>query len=417
MSEPLEFGRLRWELEFPAEIETLRSDAPRGVPIEDARSELTTAMGAPLEFPPLAQAVAPGDRVAIVLDADVPQAAQLVQSVVQMLTSNGVSLEEITVLLPELPGVSTEEATKETTADDAQPAQLAVPAGEFPEGIEFLRHDSHDRRQLSLLATTRANKALYLNRILVDADLVLPIGRALPEGPSEPRDLQSGWFPAFSDEATLQRLRRLALGSRETSPVEEERSEAVRLLGILAAIETVPAGNHQLMHVLAGEWELAHQQAQQLYRNVWQFDCPGTVDLVVASIDGEDQQSWENIARAIWNCRHVLEPGGAMVICSELAESPGPALRQLQAAESPATAVNNIRKFDTSDALAAWRIASTLGEHRIYLVSGLEDDVVESLQMFPLHDAAEVSRLAALHKRCLVVPHAQFACPRAAASE
>ena len=52
----------------------------------------------PLQFPPLAQAAVPGDKVALALDRGVPQAPAIVAGAIAVLMSAGVLPEDITLL-------------------------------------------------------------------------------------------------------------------------------------------------------------------------------------------------------------------------------------------------------------------------------------------------------------------------------
>src|SRR5262245_31261624 len=59
------------------------------------------ALEAPLEYPPLASAVVPGDRVAIALGRDVPQAADVVGTALEALLAAGVEAGDVTIVSAE----------------------------------------------------------------------------------------------------------------------------------------------------------------------------------------------------------------------------------------------------------------------------------------------------------------------------
>ena len=56
------------------------------------------ALAQPLEFPPLAQAAVPGDKVVLALDRGVPQAATIVARTIAALLSAGVTPQSITLV-------------------------------------------------------------------------------------------------------------------------------------------------------------------------------------------------------------------------------------------------------------------------------------------------------------------------------
>src|SRR4051794_24835132 len=71
---------------------------PAGVPASAAKGLVHQALEQPLEFPPLRQAVVPGDRVAIALDPEVPGVVPLLESVCEVLEGSGVEAGSIRVL-------------------------------------------------------------------------------------------------------------------------------------------------------------------------------------------------------------------------------------------------------------------------------------------------------------------------------
>src|SRR5437764_674174 len=71
---------------------------PAGVPADDVERLVRDALENPREFPPLRQAVVPGDRVVIPWDADVPEARRVLRAVCDVLTGAGVEPGSIRVV-------------------------------------------------------------------------------------------------------------------------------------------------------------------------------------------------------------------------------------------------------------------------------------------------------------------------------
>src|SRR5437763_5089742 len=59
--------------------------------IEDWPAALRAALDSPLEYPPLRQAATPGDRVALAIDRDLPQAPEVVAQIIAYLQQAGVN--------------------------------------------------------------------------------------------------------------------------------------------------------------------------------------------------------------------------------------------------------------------------------------------------------------------------------------
>ena len=76
----------------------LAPDAARHPATPDPRAAMRAALAAPLEYPPLAAALAPGDHVAVPLGKGVPHAAELVRGAVEELVAAGIEPECITIV-------------------------------------------------------------------------------------------------------------------------------------------------------------------------------------------------------------------------------------------------------------------------------------------------------------------------------
>src|SRR5437899_1244946 len=72
--------------------------APRGDAVADPKAATSAALAKPLDFPPLRQAVIPGDRVALAVQGGVPQRAAVVAAVVADLIEAGVAADHICIL-------------------------------------------------------------------------------------------------------------------------------------------------------------------------------------------------------------------------------------------------------------------------------------------------------------------------------
>ena len=153
------------ELEVPEASLVADCAEPRDEAADPAKA-MAHAIAKPVDFPPLAQAVAPGDTVVVALGPSVPQAAQLLPPLIKTICEQGVQPSSITVL---------------QTADDASAASEPL-AGRLPanvrDQIHVVIHDPTDRSGLAYLATTDDEHPIYLQRELCDADIVIPIGRA-----------------------------------------------------------------------------------------------------------------------------------------------------------------------------------------------------------------------------------------------
>lgn len=389
---------LRLDLSDDALVAQL--DTPRGEALADVPSALRESLCTPLDFPPLARSVVPGDRVAIALDHGVPRAAELIRGIVDELVGTGIEPGNITIV--------------RTSADAADrlhdPRRLL--SGDVAVEVQLRTHNSTNRDQLSYLAATADAKPVYVNTEIVEADLVIPVGVTRVKSSLGYAGPASGVFPAFSDEHTAERYRapRLLDSAERREKLRALADEVSWLLGAMFAVEVVPAGGEDLLHIVAGRSDLVFERSQELCDAAWSFSVPQRASVVVAAVPGANGcQTWENLARAVWAASRAVTDEGAIVLCTDLAADLGPATQRLRNAEDLPGVLREIGRERPVDALVAAELAHALERGPLYLLSRLDETVVEDLGIASVADETELARLVAHHESCILLGNAQHA--------
>lgn len=347
------------------------------------------ALRQPEDFPGIDQAVIEGDQVAIALDPNVPQLDQVLAAALQVLQATEAAAIEILVW---------DEATPETME------RLRDVAGEHA----VTQHLSDHRETLSYLAADVEAMPIYLSRALVDADFVLPIV-ALRTGVAEDRGDVSGIFPAMTDSATRQRF---ALAQRSGAALATDPKSGQTIaeevpwqLGVqlILAIETNGDG------LAAGARAGTALQAKQ-----WIAEKGTDIDaapLVIAILAGDQQQqTWENVVRAVEVAAEAGQPEATLVVWSNLTHTPHSQLAMLDDLPSDALQAN-FEQQELVDGLPRWQrfhaIAASLQpllrQHRVLLHSGLARDVVESIGMGVIESEEELTNLCRNFSSCNVL--------------
>jgi nickel-dependent lactate racemase len=377
--------------DLPSDVLLTECDAPRGQPLDDPAAAVAAALADPIEFPPLAQAIVPGDLVALAVEPGLPQAANIVAAVIQTLVEAGVSANRIAVVV---------------AADDDPGEKLSA---ELKGEVSWFRHDSQDRDALTYVTTLAAGPPVFLNRALSDADMVIPIGTLRQEASLGNLGAHGVLFPTFCDDATQKRFRAASSVESEVQWKRKrgEAREASQLLGAVFTIQVVPAAKGELLHVLAGEIGAVDAEGRRLCEAAWTYSIPRRGSLVIASIEGDQQdQTWENVGRAIATAMQLVAFEGSIAICSELDSELGPSLQRVMAADGDDAVMQEIRRDRSADAVPASQLVQALRRAHVYLLSRLDDDVVEQLGMAPVADADEIARLASRHDSCILLANA-----------
>jgi hypothetical protein len=388
----VEYSGERLELELPDAGLVGHWRGPAGLPLDSFRNAAREAFERPRNYPPLRQAVVPGDRVAIPLSAGIPALGPLLEIIADVLGRSGVSRDAICVL---------------ATEDPRQSDPSAIPPG-----LAFARHDPTDRAGLAYLSATSAGRRIYLNRHVTDADFVLPIGRL---GFEERLGYQGPWsvlFPRMSDEAARGDRR----GDRPTRQQQElglaESAEVGWLLGCQFQVGIL-AGASAAAGILAGRDEDVRREGIASVEASWTFRVDEEADLVIAGISADGfPGGWEELSIALAAASSLVRPGGKIALLSRVAGEPGDALRRLAEASSRDEGFASLRVGEGEpDYRAARRIAEALARSDVYLLSDLEPDFLEDLGVVSLARPEEVRRLSRTAASWTVVNRAELIRP------
>ncbi len=338
------------------------------------------ALSQPIEFPSVEQAIVPGDRVVLAVDATVPRVADVVCTVIEYLQQKGVATEQFAVVLAGHAELDVSELSRRL------PGEV---------GIEL--HDADDQTKVAYVAANKQGEPIYMNRTLVDADVVIPImcarGRLAID-----YEGAYGVFPLLTDRRTrgqFYSLRQLA------DPGEHERltrwaDEAAWWVGLLVAIQVIPGVEGGIARILAGDPQMLEQEVQRVMHELWQSDINDTYDSVLALIDGgATQQTWDSVARVLAATTPLVKQDGALIICSQLSDRPGSALAKLGDPNRLESGLARQLSHDSADdALAAAVLLESLESAHVYLLSELPGELLEPIGVTGLEDMHQVEHIS-----------------------
>ena len=374
-------------------------DLPELAIVEDVVSQADpaeatiAALAEPLEYPPLAAGIVPGDRVTIALDETTPCAAAIVRGAIKSFERAGVESEAITV-------VASDEGAIQICRDACQ--------GEQVSGVKFAVHDPDDENNLCMVGRTKGGAPLVVNRDIFDADVVLPIGCVRLDG----RGAYESLFPRFSNAESISRYRTPTFleSAAEQAQRKRETNQAGWLIGVPMVVEVVPGSGDSVAHVLAGEPTAVAQESQELARERWSLESPQQVSLMIATIGGgPEAQNWTSVGRALALAEKLVADGGAVAICSNLSDPPGPSLGRLIGNADWDKVERKLSHEHEVDSWPAWQLARALQRGPVYFLSQLDEETVEDLGLAPVASIDEIVRLAERQESFVVVEDSQNA--------
>ena len=388
----LPIGNQYWRVEIACErclpLQRLTYSPPTATPAELMR----LALEQPRRFVPLRQALTPDDRIAIVLDTDLPALGELLQEVIQHLHSAGIASEAITILTP--PHASTHWQAR------------------LPESLHRVRreqHDPGDRFRLAYLATTAGGRRLYLNRTLIDADFVIVLSGRRYDPRTGYAGAETAIFPDLADAETRSSFAghfRLHSPQPEADPLRSEAAEVVGLLGVPLFVQVIEGEGDQVQEVIAGLSESCREGIERQDAR-WRAAVTEEADTVVATITSSTNRlRFADLALAAASAARVARTGGRVAILSDAAPELGAGAHLLRSLDDPQQAPRQLERVRPEDWAACRLWAYAAFRCSLFLASQYPDYVVEELFATPLHSREELQRLLDAGGKVLFLPDA-----------
>lgn len=391
MSVQISFGTDQLDFEVPADRLVGVFTPPASLGPEPLIHAIATGFESPIDYPALRQAVVPGDRVVLAVDPATPRLRVLLDIVIEILRTAGVEPGAIRVLCTGLPS--------EGVTD------------RLPEGVTWTVHDPDEPADIAYLASTEAGRRVYLNKHLIDADIVVPIA---PLSRDRALGLDGPWgllYPRLSNRETLTDFAALARQPtpehRAERPALAESRAVSHLLGTELQCAVVP-GSSGPSAVLVGQVDALQPRCLATLRAGWSFAVEHAADLVVIGVGSPERPAdFQALGAALASAGKLVRRGGKIAVLSDLAGEPGPAVQRLQGLDDPQHARAALKGSESEpDYRAARQLADAVGRATIYLWSGLDESLVEELGLVALGAPREARKLVAGAGSCLLLSQA-----------
>lgn len=351
--------------------------------LPDLRAAVRQALEQPRNFPPLRRALTPDDRVAIIVDEQLPQLGVCLGEILTYLSESGIDPSAVTLVSPR--------GSKQGWIDD------------LPDSLHAARtevHDPSNRRSLCYLASTRGGRRIYLNRTVVEADVSIVLTGCRYDPSCGIHSATTTLYPALSDDMT-----QADGGSRSVA----EAAEVAWLLGVPFLVQVIEGNGEQAAHVVGGTIETAEESAQLLQAR-WRVCYDRPAEVVVATMTGDPRRhDLAAVARAAQNAAAVCEAGGKVILLTQSEPEFGPLLDVSRQAENAAAAVRQLQQRRPEGHEAALHWLEAVRHASVYFLSRLDENLVEDVFATPLTHAGQAQRLVSAARSCLILDDAHKA--------
>ncbi|MCL4858969.1 MAG: nickel-dependent lactate racemase [Caldilineaceae bacterium] len=308
----LAYGRHGLTIDLPGHADVLMARSTPGLP--DERAALQNALRNPIESPPLAHLVKPGDSV-VICHSDITRATpndRILPVILAELEAAGVDRQDITLLN----ALGTHRPQTE--------AELRAMLGDLVvDNYRCLQHNAFDDAGLVPLGETSLGHPVRLSRLLVDADVKILTGFIEPHFFAGFSGGPKGVLPALAgQESVLTNHGREMIahpnatwGVCEGNPIWEEMREAALMALPTFLLNVTLNADRQITGVFAGEMLAAHRRGRDFVREHAMVPVEEPYDIVVTTNSGYplDQNLYQCV-KGMSAAQRIVRQGGAIIM-------------------------------------------------------------------------------------------------------
>ena len=349
---------------------------------------IINSLRAPIDCPPLRDCVKPNEKVVVIVTDNTRPCPddRLLPPILAELEAK-VPRENITIIvaLGLHPPLDKQELVKKLGRDIVEKYNVV----------------NHDVNQTVYIGTTSRGTPVDINTKVIEADFRLSTGFIEPHffaGFSGGRkSIAPGVFSVRSayHNHGYQMIEhpRARAGILKGNPIHEDLVEQARMAKLNFIVNVLLNKQREITHVVAGNPVKAHEKGCQIERDVAGVKVARNVDITITTNSGAplDLDLYQS-CKGIDTAAQITRNGGIIIIASACNAGVGPeAFRELHASvSSPKEVLQKIRREEPIG--VQWEnqiLARTQLKNDIYLVSGLENNVVREMMMTPISTIEE----------------------------
>lgn len=339
----LAYGRNGLSVDLPDTTHVIEPRYAPGVP--DETRAIHEALKQPINSPPLADLVEPGDRVVIV-HTDITRATpndRIAPPLLAALEAAGVDSDHITFLN----GLG----THRTQTD----AELRAMLGDaVVDRYRCLQHDCHDDANLVSLGETTLGHPVRINRTYLEADVKILTGFIEPHffagfsgGPKAVLPSLTGVESVFTNHGlTMIAHPNARWGMTEGNPIWEEMRDVALMTEPTFLLNVSLNAGRAITGVFAGGMLSAHADGCRFVRENAMIEVSAPYDIVITTNSGYplDQNLYQSV-KGMSAAAQIVRPGGAIMIataCEDGLPDHGLYADLLRAARTPQDVLDTI---------------------------------------------------------------------------
>ena len=310
----LAYGRDGLNIEVPNSAAVVRPRHVAGVGDEPAA--LRAALAEPVDSPPLAE-LAAGKRRVVVTHSDITRATpndRILPVLLAALERAGVARGDITL-------INALGTHRRQTREELR----RMLGADIVDRYRCLQHDAWDDANLVAAGTTSRGNAIRLNRLVMEADLVIFTGFIEPHFFAGFSGGPKGALPALAGHESVLTNHGYAMigdpgatwGVTDGNPIWEEMREAALLVESLFLLNVTLNSAGEISGVFAGDAIAAHRRGCAFVRESAMVAVDEPFDAVVTTNSGYplDQNLYQTV-KGMQAAKGIVRSGGAIIMAA-----------------------------------------------------------------------------------------------------
>jgi lactate racemase len=383
----------------------------------DEATLIADALAHPIDSAPLAQCVAPGQRVAVVT-SDITRpcpSARLLPAIIDELNRGGVRDEDIVVVF----ALGTHRP--HTEAERRQLAGEAI--------YRRVRCIDSDPADCVRLGQTSRGTPVWVFRPVMQADVRVCVGNIEYHYFAGYSGGVKAVVPGLANAETIQHNHRFmtepgaVTANLDHNPVRDDIEEAGEMVGVHFILNAILDENEAVVSAVAGHPRTAHRAGCRLLDTFGLQIVEQAADVVIVSAGGFPKDiNLYQAQKALDNARHIVRPGGLIVLVAECGEGMGNRTfdQWMRDPGGAAAIIAHIRREFVLGGHKAAAMAMTMQRAEVGLISSMPAADLRAMGFVPFE-----SLTAAVHyaldkypaPRIAVMPEGGSVVPRIASKE
>lgn len=276
------------------------------------------------------------------------------------------------------------------------------------EKVRVIEHNAEDESQLAYLGETAFDTKLWVNKLLVDCDLIIGTGLIEPHFFAGYSGGRKAVLPGVAGRESIFQNHSFAMiehpkaryGMLDENPIHQDMVEAAKLAGLDYIVNVVVEGD-RVVKAFSGNPYQAHYEGIKFLNKWVKIGIPSKAEIVIVSNGGYplDRDLYQTV-KGIATGELCVKKNGVIIILSECLDGIGKGhksfYRIMAEAESPNEVLQKIRREEPiKDQWQAQILARILKIASVVVVTkNIKHSLIEDMQMIPSSNVEKALNLA-----------------------